>query len=54
MVDKLLNSRMGKFFIKHQEQILYLLFGAATTAVNWVVYALFLLVFPLAVSNLIA
>jgi len=41
-------------FFKYKEQILYILFGFATTFVNWIVYVLFLNVFSLAVSNAIA
>ena len=39
---------------KRREQILYLVFGVATTLVNWVVYTLSLLFFSLTVSNSIA
>ena len=42
------------YIVKYREQILYIAFGAATTLVNWVAYALFLRFFILAVSNMIA
>jgi putative flippase GtrA len=39
---------------KYQEQILYLVFGFATTIVNWGTYTLALTLFSLTVSNSIA
>jgi len=39
---------------KHREKILYLVFGVATTLVNWIVYTILLFFLSLAVSNAIA
>jgi len=40
--------------MKYKEQILYLLFGIATTLVNWIAYVLLLNVLNLEISNAIA
>jgi len=40
--------------LKYKEQLLYIIFGVATTLVNWIIYTLALLIFTLAVSNAIA
>ena len=43
-----------KYIVKYKEQILYLVFGFATTLINWVTYTVLLLVFTLTISNAIA
>ncbi|GKQ43390.1 membrane protein [Companilactobacillus sp. RD055328] len=47
---------MKNLYIKYKELINYIIFGVATTAVNYVVYAFFTVVMPLnyQVANLIA
>ena len=50
----LASSSLKNIYIKYKEQILYLLFGIATTLVNWLVYVLLLNVFVLEISNAIA
>ena len=47
-------DRVRYLFTKYQEQILYLVFGVATTLVNWIVYTLLLSVVPMTVSQAIA
>jgi len=47
-------SKIKNLFFKYKELILYLIFGTATTLVNWIFYVLFLFVFSLTVSNAIA
>jgi len=42
------------FATKFREQIMYGIFGCATTIVNWVVYTLSLYIFSLSVSNALA
>ncbi|MGR3741123.1 GtrA family protein [Companilactobacillus sp. DQM5] len=47
---------MKDIYIKYKELINYIIFGVATTAVNYIVYAVFTIVLPLnyQVANLIA
>ena len=42
---------MKKFYRKHQELLRYLFFGVCTTAVNWAIHALFLLLVPAAMED---
>ena len=48
------SSFKEKYITKYKEQLLYILFGAATTLVNWLFYTVLLLIFPLTISNAIA
>lgn len=47
---------MKNFYTKYKEQCLYLLFGVIVTLVNWIVYALFVVVVDIGItaSNAIA
>jgi len=47
-------STIKNYYIKYKEQLLYIVFGAATTLINWIVYTLFLFVVPFQISNAIA
>jgi len=47
-------DKIRSIYIKHQEKILYLFFGGATTLVNWVVYTLLLFVIPMAACQAVA
>ena len=48
------SSFKNKYIIKYKEQILYIIFGAATTLVNWLSYTLLLFLFSLTISNAVA
>ena len=47
-------DKLKTLYLKHKEPVLYLIFGAATTFFNWIIYALALFIFTITVSNAIA